>query len=780
MQTVIMFNVLLRFVERIGMHNVRGRRKLLTIFVSCLAICTMVFATVPTWAIAENMGNTVNEVGGGENLVDKNAASNAGAGQNGSPTNGQEVTNTSGSAANNSGQDTKGNVEAVEEGESKGKDSTTNANGSNSLKSTTEEAETAGETLVEETNAKDEEAVTEAAEDSGAKVKAEASNTQAPHVEYMAHVQKKAWLSPVRDGGVAGTTGASLRLEGLRIKLDLKDTGLSGGVEYRAHVQRSGWMGWTKDDAVAGVVGKSMRLEALRVRLTGDVADAYDIYYSAHVQKKGWMAWAKNGEPVGTTGDGLRVEAIKIVLVKKGDKAPSSSFVNFNKPFVGESFIALQGHSQSIGWAKSVGNGGVVGTTGRSLRLEAIRVSVLGWDVSGGVEMDGHVQGIGWMGYKNGSTGTTGQSRRLEAIRMRLTGEAKDTYDIYYRVHVAHIGWLDWASNGEDAGTSGMGARAEAVQYKIVPKDGAAPSAGDCAAPGEAYITGTSVGYKPYCQTYAWLSEVWNGAVGGTTGKSKRLETISMRLSGGTVGGGIVYNSFVSGSGWQGNRSNGDNSGTTGKSKGIEGIRISLTGRASKMYDVYYCTHVEKAGWLGWARNGQSAGAPNTGKSIQAVRVRLVPKGSPAPGSTANYAVDRSYFDDPMIKAAQGYSSPTGWLIMVDTNRTLLGVFRGSYRNWSKQDMWRVSVGAPNSPSRQGVHSVSGRGYSFGDGYTCYWWVSWCGAYLFHSIKYWPGTFDVQDGRLGEHISGGCVRMPIERAKWIYDVIPDGTTVVVY
>ena len=36
------------------------------------------------------------------------------------------------------------------------------------------------------------------------------------------------------------------------------------------------------------------------------------------------------------------------------------------------------------------------------------------------------------------------------------------------------------------------------------------------------------------------------------------------------------------------------------------------------------------------------------------------------------------------------------------------------------------------------------------------------------------------DDRLGMHLSHGCVRLNINNAKWIYDNIPRGTTVVSY
>ena len=54
------------------------------------------------------------------------------------------------------------------------------------------------------------------------------------------------------------------------------------------------------------------------------------------------------------------------------------------------------------------------------------------------------------------------------------------------------------------------------------------------------------------------------------------------------------------------------------------------------------------------------------------------------------------------------------------------------------------------------------------------------GDYLFHSVLYNKYNGSLNDGRLGMALSHGCVRLDINNAKWIYDVIPSGTTVVVY
>ena len=66
-------------------------------------------------------------------------------------------------------------------------------------------------------------------------------------------------------------------------------------------------------------------------------------------------------------------------------------------------------------------------------------------------------------------------TRRLEAIRIRLTGEAAEKYDIYYRVHCQDYGWLGWAKNGEKAGSEGYSRRMEAIEVKLVTKGNAAP-----------------------------------------------------------------------------------------------------------------------------------------------------------------------------------------------------------------------------------------------------------------------------------------------------------------
>ena len=287
-------------------------------------------------------------------------------------------------------------------------------------------------------------------------------------ITYQTHVQNIGWQAEKADGEVSGTSGRSLRLEAIKIKLGAS---IDGGVSYRTHVQDYGWQSFVQNGQLSGTSGKSKRLEAIQIKLTGNAANQYDIYYRVHAQNFGWLGWAKNGESAGTEGYSKRLEAIEIKLVKKGASVPGST----SRPFVCKS-ISYQTHVQNIGWQAQKADGEVSGTSGKALRLEAIKIK-LGDSIDGGITYATHVQDIGWQSFvQNGQlSGTSGKAKRLEAIQINLTGNAANQYDVYYRVHAQHFGWLGWAKNGQSAGTAGYSYRLEGIQIVLVPKGGSAP-----------------------------------------------------------------------------------------------------------------------------------------------------------------------------------------------------------------------------------------------------------------------------------------------------------------
>ena len=189
------------------------------------------------------------------------------------------------------------------------------------------------------------------------------------------------------------------------------------------------------------------------------------------------------------------------------------------------------------------------------------------------------------------------------------------------------------------------------------------------------------------------------------------------------------------------------------------------------------------------------------------MQIKLVPKNTAAPGSTANAfkKAPPRIVNDMQIRANM-YSSSTPYLILVNRSTHRVGIFRGWQGNWQSIQYWSCSDGAPSTPTVEGVFTVGIRGYYFDSGAArCYWYTQFCGDYLFHSVLYSKYNGSLMDGRVGMQLSHGCVRLPIQNkngtlrdgrlgmalshgcvrldinnAKWIYDNIPSGTTVVVY
>ena len=135
--------------------------------------------------------------------------------------------------------------------------------------------------------------------------------------------------------------------------------------------------------------------------------------------------------------------------------------------------VVYSAHVQDIGWMDHARDGEIAGVPDQSRRVEAFKVKLDNAKVEGNIEYRADIQNIGWESkwYKNGEmSGTVGKELRLNAIQMRLTGEMAEKYDLYYRVNVQDIGWMDWVKNGETAGNEGQKKQVEAIQIGLVDK----------------------------------------------------------------------------------------------------------------------------------------------------------------------------------------------------------------------------------------------------------------------------------------------------------------------
>ena len=119
--------------------------------------------------------------------------------------------------------------------------------------------------------------------------------------------------------------------------------------------------------------------------------------------------------------------------------------------------IGYQAHVQNIGWQKAVYDGEMAGTTGKSLRLEAIKI-----DFNKPIYAKAHIANVGWIDYgkinKNTVIGTTGKSNGIEALQLKG--------DFKYRVHIEDFGWSNWtkADGIITLGSVGLSKHLEAIE----------------------------------------------------------------------------------------------------------------------------------------------------------------------------------------------------------------------------------------------------------------------------------------------------------------------------
>lgn len=152
----------------------------------------------------------------------------------------------------------------------------------------------------------------------------------------------------------------------------------------------------------------------------GKSANSYGLYYRVHVERAGWLAVAHDGQTAGTTGYGARIEAIKITPPEGVELE-----VNVHIQKLGDRTYKGIRRGASSGTGSS-SNDPIIGTTGKSLRIEEVRIKVT---KNTSAKLKGktlmyrvHVQGSGWTGWgRDGAwLGTRGQSKRIEAIQMKF------------------------------------------------------------------------------------------------------------------------------------------------------------------------------------------------------------------------------------------------------------------------------------------------------------------------------------------------------------------------
>lgn len=449
---------------------------------------------------------------------------------------------------------------------------------------------------------------------------------------FRVHCSNVGWMDPVGSGDIGGDLEREHPVEA--IEFDTSDQLIKNSLRITTHVAEKGWASAVTGEQMAGSTGQSLPMQAISIELAGNLASTHDVYYRVFVDGVGWMGLAKNGEYAGTQGKAKSILGIQVFLQESDDAAPVVS-----APAVDEAFqcvpaaVSYAAHVTNLGWLATASNGATAGTVGKALSLQAIsfKLAQLLPNESGAIEGDAHVSEIGWQGWRTGQIGTTGRNLPIEAVRFRLSGNASDVYDVYYRLHVSDIGWMGWAKNGEPAGTQGYAKSAEAIQLVLVQKDGRAPDSSDSATEDAFRKKPLGISYQAHVSNIGWTGYVSDGNTVGTTGRALPMEAVKASLTnlGEDEEGCIRLSAHVSEIGWMDWATG--TAGTTGQHKSMEAIKAKLDGNIATHYDLYYRVHCAGFGWLGWTKNGGEAGTSGLSCPIEALQIRLVKKGAPAP-----------------------------------------------------------------------------------------------------------------------------------------------------
>jgi len=154
----------------------------------------------------------------------------------------------------------------------------------------------------------------------------------------------------------------------------------------------------------------------------------------------------------------------------------------------------------------------------------------------------------------------------------------------------------------------------------------------------------------------------------------------------------------------------------------------------------------------------------------------------------ANGAVSDPYGYD---RKAQGYSSETRYLILVNKKNHEINVYHGSKGSWSITRRGMLcTIGKSSTPSPSGHFRLdykNSRAYGYKDfkGSTAFYATRLTAGNYIHSVLYRKGCRNPYksspiDRRLGRSISNSCIRLELENAKYIYQVTPKNTTIIVY
>ena len=123
-----------------------------------------------------------------------------------------------------------------------------------------------------------------------------------------------------------------------------------------------------------------------------------------------------------------------------------------------------------------------------------------------------------------------------------------------------------------------------------------------------------------------------------------------------------------------------------------------------------------------------------------------------------------------------GYSSKTNYLIWISSYTQKVNIFKGSKGKWTLYKTYKCATGKPSTSTVQGTYKINKKLSKYGSRTYEKYLSCFYGLTSFHTRLYRNGR--IVDSRLSKPITGGCMRMYTDEAKFIYDKMPKNTTVL--
>ena len=544
--------------------------------------------------------------------------------------------------------------------------------------------------------------------------------------------QGNGWKGWKKGGKTVGLEDARLQL----LKINLTKSGVSGTVKYRAYTYNKGWQKWMNKNMIAGSKGNAIM--GVQIKLTGDLANYYDVVYRVNHAERGWLPWAANGSTAGLVSKLLGINQIQVKLVKKG------------------SAQKLADGAYAIGVPKN--SWYVLGVPQDKMadNVQATKVQYLGTEQNERFYVRNEADGT--ISIQSASSGKF----LCEAANGTVVQRA-DSEDASYRWTLTP--WdggyvVKNAASGNNLVFSGTKVKTGKIKSRW-----AFASVG-LVADGNHMVVNNAEDNVLDLKDMSFNDNA-NIRVRDSGSSSEGAQAFAFTNKGADVyriDNAATFKPIEVAGGSSNDGANVRQG--TWKSSGAQKWAVAL-GRDGKLT----FTNVASGKVLTAVSGGES------GANV----VSSADEG----GAAQRWTLKRTSFKSSpgaarATQKASGMGSNTNYLILVDLTNHWLTIFKRNNGSWQAYKDWQISCGAPSTPTVVGHYTVGSRGYSFGHGYTCYYWTQFYGDYLFHSVKYYEGTFKIMDGRLGRSISQGCVRMNINNAKWINQNIPSGTHVYIY